>query len=265
MLRQRSRFARAASPIRHAKQKWFLQGHLVVERVWNSDFLPSPLRHCWLKRHQGRSSVELLIFWGYLRHPGGLMTPDRLAWHSRRADGTNTQRGLSCSLQPCTVICSGRAEILDWISVQYHIAGCAHPSACTPCRPPASPPGSEFIRATSWDFLRLFFMCLTCPSTSKLGDLSPTTWFYWSTLGKLVYHLFLPTCGTLMEKNYPSTSLLTESHFMREIKLLSHPLLPIYLPVCLAQDVPNAGRASNSHQVAGREYRCSLLLPVQLK
>lgn len=77
------------------------------------------------------------------------MTPDGLAWHSRRADGTNTQRGLSCSLQPCTVICSGRAEILDWISVQYHIAGCAHPSACTPCRPPASPPGSEFIRATS--------------------------------------------------------------------------------------------------------------------
>lgn len=115
------------------------------------------------------------------------------------------------------------------------------------------------------DFLRLFFMCLTCPSTSKLGDLSPTTWFYWSTLGKLVYHLFVPTCGTLMEKNYPSTSLLTESHFMREIKLLSHPLLPIYLPVCLAQDVPNAGRASNSHQVAGTEYRCSLLLPVQLK
>lgn len=52
---------------------------------------------------------------------------------------------------------------------------------------------------------------------------------------------------------------------MREIKLLSHLLLPIYLPVHLAQDVPNADRAFNSHQVAGREYRCSPWLPDQLK
>lgn len=81
MLKQRSRFAHAASPILHAKQKWFLQGHPVVERVWNSDFLPSPLRHRWLKRHQGLSSVELLIFWGYLRHPGRLND----SWPSRVA------------------------------------------------------------------------------------------------------------------------------------------------------------------------------------
>lgn len=45
---------------------------------------------------------------------------------------------------------------------------------------------------------------------------------------------------------------------MREIELLSHPILPIYLPVRLVQDVLNTDIVSVSHQVAGRERKIPL-------
>lgn len=45
---------------------------------------------------------------------------------------------------------------------------------------------------------------------------------------------------------------------MREIELLSHPILPIYLPAHLVQDVLNMNIVSVSHQSAGRERDPSL-------
>lgn len=52
---------------------------------------------------------------------------------------------------------------------------------------------------------------------------------------------------------------------MREIELLSHSILPIYLPVRLDQDILNTDVVSVSHQVAGRQKDSSLWLPKKVK
>ena len=52
---------------------------------------------------------------------------------------------------------------------------------------------------------------------------------------------------------------------MREIELLSHPILQIYLPLRVVQDVLNTDIVSVSHQLAGRERDPSLWLPRDFK
>lgn len=90
-------------------------------------------------------------------------------------------RGLSCSLQPHTLLIRGFSgsqfpaveeqifwvEFLSTLILQNMSAPKQSSSACALCRPPAGPPGSEFIGASFWDFSRLSSTCLTGSSDSQ--------------------------------------------------------------------------------------------------